>query len=272
LTAALAAIADGKQVNTNVVGNNLVPMLVQEFTKLDIPAPRAALWAETINGAKAELEVEESCNGLALSGYQSAAIRTLGKAGGILALDTGLGKTLSTTAAALGYAKCGYDKRCYILAPVNAMGAWKAYLPILEQAFDEVAIYSIDSLHKAKGLASEPGGVLILDEVHLLGVETAKRTKEAHSLRKCFDVGIGLTGTLLTGGVEKALSAIDLAVPGAALFSSVWTAGDYFECLVRKEVPGRGTVTAVEKPKQAQHARRQRRPGTTDALGLVATA
>ncbi len=248
LTAALAAMA--RQDPITVVGKveNLVDVLSAEFLRLGVPVARAALWAQGINGEKAELDVPEELNGLRLSDYQRGAISTLGVAGGILALDTGLGKTLCTTAAALGYAKRGYNNRCYILAPVNAMGAWDAYLPVLKESFKEVAVYSIDSLHKAQGLDSALGGVCITDELHLLGVETAQRTKYAHDLRKCFDVGIGLTGTLLTGGVEKALSALDLAIPGSSLFSSSWTAGDHFECLARKEVPGRGIVTSFEKP------------------------
>ena len=247
LTSALASLARGEQVSIQGV-TDIVTALVAEFATNGVPADRAALWAETINGAKAELDLPECINDLYLSGYQVDAMRTLGKAGGIIALDTGLGKTLAVSAAAIGYAKHGYNKRLFIFAPVNATGAWKPYLRKLEQHFGEVCVVSIDSLHKLNGLESEPGGVLIVDECHLTANENSGRTKDAHKLRRCFDVAMCLTGTLTTSSVEHGITTLDLAVPGAALFSSLWTAGDYFKCLVHKDVGIGRLVTEVAKP------------------------
>lgn len=232
MTAALAAMARGDTVKVAGCCRDIPSQLVAEFVGQRVVPERAVLWANGVNLAKPSLDYEVSINGDTLSQYQCDAIEALNVSGGIIAFDTGLGKTITTVAALTGYANQGYNKRCFIVCPVNALGAWQPYREFLEGWFDEVAVVSMDSLHKLKGLDPEPSGCVVYDELHLLSVAKAKRTKEAHQLRKCFDVGLGLTGTLLHGGVEKALSALDLATPGAALFTNRWTAGEHFKCLV----------------------------------------
>ena len=217
------------------------------FSRHDVPLSRAAMWGASINLERREMEWCKEVQGVELAQYQLDALDTLLLGGGLLSLDTGLGKTLATVSACITLST-QYGKRCFICAPVNALGAWQPYIETLQQHFEEVALVSIDSLHKLKGLSSEEGGVVVWDEVHLLGEATTKRTKEAHDLRRKFDIGIALTGTLLHAGVKKALSILDLVVPGLSLFSSFWAAGEYFHCLVKKEIDGVGTVTDLEKP------------------------
>jgi len=256
LTAALACLARGDEVKLHgVVEGNVASELVRSFAQYNVPAERAVLWAKGVNATPAKLDCVTNIGGLELSDYQVNTIARLTVAGGIMGLDTGLGKTLTTCCALSGYAAQGYNERCYIVAPVNALGAWAPYRAWLAKLFKEVAVVSLDSLHHLEGLAAGPKGCLVVDELHLASVATTKRTKEAHTLRAKFDIGIGLTGTLLHGGVEKSLSCLDLAVPGASLFSSRWTAGEYFDCLVRKEVPGKGIVTDLGPPSEANFVR-----------------
>jgi len=245
-TNCLAAM--GRDEDIKITGGSGQPAQVigQAFLQQGVPLTRAVLWAEALNGGMLELKDFRVPN-ITLSDYQHAALHSLSCAGHVIALDTGLGKTLTTIAALIKLAE-KYPARCYICCPVNAFGAWQEYRELLEEHYAEVAIISIDSLHKVKGMDPADGGVVVFDEAHLLGTCKAARTKNAHHLRRCFDYGVCLTGTLLHGGVEKALSVLDLAVPGAAAFSSFWTAGDFFHCLVRKEVPGRGLVSSLEKP------------------------
>jgi len=250
LTAALAALGRDENLSFSGCRNPTFETFKQSFYQLDVPLPRAALWARGVNLEPGPYAYADSVLGYELSEYQRDAINKMTIAGGVLALDTGLGKTLSTVSILEGVSKV-YGNRCFICCPVNAFGAWEPYVEHLKTLFKEVSIVSIDSLHKLKGLSAAEGGAIVWDEAHLLGVSATKRTREAHELRRCFDYGIGLTGTLLHGGVEKALSALDLSIPGSALFSSFWTAGDHFKCIVRKEVPGRGSVASLEKPTKA---------------------
>lgn len=202
----------------------------------DIPLDRLELWVDTIRGAKIPPgSWPATVNGLALSAYQHTAISRLGTAGGVLALDCGLGKTIAALAAAKAY-----GGRLVIICPLNAVPTWRRAAPA------GTLIESMDSAHNLLGLPNT-GGVVIFDEAHLLGETTARRTKACHQLRLKFDQGLCLTGTLLHAGVQKTLSIIDLAVPGGALFSSRWKAGEYFHCLVKKQIPGR-MVTVLEKP------------------------
>jgi hypothetical protein len=89
-------------------------------------------------------------------------------------------------------------------------------------------------------------GVLV-HNCHLAGNMAARRSSSLMLLRMGFDVCLCLTGTLVHGALEKALTVLDLAVPGAAGFSSRWKAGEYFKVLVRKQIGSR-TVTSLEKP------------------------
>ena len=137
--------------------------------------------------------------------------------------------------------------RLWIVCPLNAMPAWHRAKPLFATLFKEVIIISQDSLHKLEKGITNIGGVLIVDEAHGFGSAKARRTKAAHAIRSKFDACFCLTGTFLHGGIEKALSIQDLAVPGLARFASRWTCGEYFKCLVQVVVGGR-TVTELKKP------------------------
>ena len=217
---------------------------------LGVHLDRMCTWAAGVNHERIPQTWPRpiSINGLTLSQYQLDAEHKLTIAGGVLNLGVGLGKTLTTAAMAEIYQREGLamPSRCWIVAPLIAHGAWKPYLPYLKSMYRDVRVLSIDSIHKFKAAAPE-GGLLIVDEAHLAGRMTARRTSSLMTLRLGFDVGLCLTGTLVHGGLEKALTVLDLAVPGAAGFSSRWTAGDYFKVLVRKKIGSR-TVTSLEKP------------------------
>ncbi len=217
-----------------------------------IPFERAEQWARGIqqhtpvgHGESIDLPM----GGLFASGYQHRALDGLTFGGGLLAYDPGLGKTLIAAYAARMYAEVGLStrERCWIIAPLNAMGAWTRYLPELQALFTDVKVISIDSAHKLVGADRSLGGVLIIDEIHNAGHMTARRTKALFQLRPAFDVCIGLTGTLLHVGVEAALTMLDLCIPGAGAFATRWRAGEYFHCLVKKDLGGR-SVTKLERP------------------------
>lgn len=238
MTAALASHMAGNALLGEARGElNPVSSIIDPWLSgVDIPLARAALWARTINGALiAPASWPTTVNGLALSSYQHTALSRLGEAGGVLAMDCGLGKTITALAAAQAY-----GGRLVVVCPLNAVPTWKRAAPA------GTTIVSMDSAHNLVGMPPT-GGTIIFDEAHLLGDVTARRTKACHALRTKFDHGLCLTGTLLHAGVQKTLSIIDLAVPGAALFPSRWKAGEYFHCLVKKPIPGR-TVTVLEKP------------------------
>jgi hypothetical protein len=199
-------------------------------------------WVAALRGEKWRHPVPATVGPITLDPYQVDAVKNLSSAGGILALACGLGKTAIATAAALS---CG-GNLCLIACPLNAMGTWRRMIPLLQTRFTEVMVQSIDSLHKLRGLGPT-NSVVIFDEAHLLGDTTARRTKQAHEVRLRFEVGLCLTGTLLHGGIHKALSIQDLAIPGAAGFSSQWKAGEYFRCIVRKQL-GTRSVTSLERP------------------------
>lgn len=192
-------------------------------------------------------ELPQQLGGMTLSQYQVDAALHMTTAGGVLGLGCGLGKTLVMAAIthALATQNPGRRNRIFVICPLNAVPTWKAAQSMFPQG-SEVHIVSMDSAHHLAG--ADLGGVVIFDEAHLLGEQETRRTKACHELRTKMDAGFCLTGTLLHGGVHKALSVMDLAIPGAAGFTSRWKAGEHFHCLVRKPIGGR-TVTVLERPK-----------------------
>jgi len=246
LTAALAAFIAGRKIGGILPAGSVSAAILDELARMGVPRERATTWAKAINrsGSERRLAIERSFNGFALDQYQLDTVEAMSPAGGVIAMGTGLGKTLTAICAVNDLSPKG--QRLWIACPLNAMGSWLRHkAALLEWGWASVDIVSLDSLHKVH-LASD-GGAIILDECHLLGQTTARRTKAAHTVRLGFDVGIGLTGTFLHGGVEKTLSMMDLAVPGSALFASRWGAGEYYACLVRKDIGGR-KLTALERP------------------------
>lgn len=184
-----------------------------------------------------------------LDHYQRTAIASLRLSGGALAMGCGLGKTVTATAAAI--LAPGSKQRCWIVCPLNAMGAWEAMRPWLARVFEEVQIISMDSLHKAQAVSPLPGGVIIYDEAHMLGSPTARRTKAAHKVRPAFDFGLALTGTLLHAGIGVALSVMDLAVPGLAGFTREDDAARHFGCLFAQDIEigaRKKTVMKITRP------------------------
>lgn len=228
---------------------------INTFAKLEVDAARRTLWCYGIEGRRLG-GVWASHRGMQLDPYQKESAERLTVAGGVLAFGVGLGKTLTTVAAARSYQSLGYasNSRCWIVCPLNAFPAWKPWVDYLKLFFADVQIISMDSLHKmSQGLRAD-GGVIIFDEAHQLGEDTARRTKAAHQVRACFDVGLCLTGTLLHGGIHKALSVLDLAVPGMAGFGNPYSAAAYFKCLGEKKV-GSKTYKTVNRP-EGEHKKR----------------
>lgn len=208
------------------------------LTEFDVSPQRLATWSDAINGAKITGPVPTTLGGMTMEPYQLDAVKALSPAGGVLALGCGLGKTL----AACAFAHAIAAQRIVILCPLNAIPVWKRYAPLLPVP---PIIQSMDSAHHLKGM--QPVDLIIFDEAHLQGHQSAKRTKDAHTLRLKATAGLCLTGTLLHAGIVKSLSVLDLAIPGAAGFSNRWSAGEHFRCLIRKAIGGR-TVTEVGQP------------------------
>jgi len=158
--------------------------------------------------------------------------------GSIEALGCGVGKSATSTAAAIGAARLGRcsTKRCTIICPLNAMGQWEPYTHDLRKVFKEVIVLSCDSLHKFKSEDPVPGGAIIFDEVHKLKNFTAQRTGHAHMLRLAYEWGVCLTGTLLHTGPEALLSIMNLACPGMARYMDPWSFGKDYDCVIVKKV------------------------------------
>jgi hypothetical protein len=188
-----------------------------------------------------------------LDPYQINTIKGLLAGGGAIGAFMGAGKTAMATSAAVGHIENERSEeevprpgRCWISCPLNAMPTWeRAKRHELSRYFAEVKIISIDSMHKYTSVAD--GDVLIVDEAHRAGSGAARRTKALHKIRSRFRFAILLSGTFVHAGVAAALSVKDLAIPGMALFARTWTAGETFDCLVRKKLGAR-TVTSLEKP------------------------
>ncbi len=222
------------------------------FLNNDVSPTLAHLWARGVMGSRLDVtSLPSSCGSFTLDPYQVSAIAHLTVAGGLIGMAPGLGKTVTATAAAIHYARIRplCKTRCWISAPLNALSVWNRWIPLLKEHFNDVRVLSRDSLHKHAS-AENIGGVLIFDEIHGNRHQTATRTKNAHKLRSVFDIGIGLTGTVLHGGVEGVLSMLDLCVPGSALFANRWAAGEFFHCLVRKTFGSR-TATSLVAPLNA---------------------
>lgn len=221
----------------------------------DIPEYRLALWARSV----AHLETvppfpDPEFAGLTLDQYQMGVTDHITPAGGALDLFCSAGKTVICAYLAVHLKLCfHYADRLWIGCPLNAIPAWERMRPFLEPYFSEIRIFSVDSAHKYIGL-SPKGGILILDELHMLGGRETRRVKACHAIRAKFDACIGGTGTLVHSGVEATLSYADLCVPGMALFANRWAAGQHFKCLVKKKL-GPRTVTALEKPTGENRAR-----------------
>jgi hypothetical protein len=185
------------------------------------------------------------------------AIRGMSCAGGILNLACGLGKTLAAEAYTNAVAPRLHGKPLVLASTLTALdgGAWDAYIPRFKKlGFSEVFKVSIDSLHKFEPGFRSDGGLLILDEGHLLGGSNARRAKHALRLRLKMDDCLLLTGTLFHGGVVPALQCMNLAVPGLATFSSGFQAASYFNCLHQKVV-GNQKYWEITKPRGADFER-----------------
>jgi hypothetical protein len=258
LMAAAASWCRGNKLRGAALGltEDMVQAQIEKAAfELDVPPARAGQWIDGINHERLGGDVCTRILDKVLDPYQVDAIRRLTVAGGVFALDMGLGKTATSVVGIIHALMCGKcnDSRCWIVCPLNAMGAWTPYVPELQKYFREVRVLSVDSSHKYC-MTTPTGGALIFDEVHMLGSGRANRTHNCHQLRRLFDFCVANTGTLLHAGIEKCLSVLDLAIPGAAAFASRWKCGEHFHCLVEKKV-GSHTYTSLANPSQDEEAR-----------------
>lgn len=250
LIMAFVAATAGEKMGAELRGVNGIPAMRAISSELnnehDIDDSQIQLWSDTLEGktiGTAQLPIITHAGGIDLDNYQLDTIKQLPLGGGVCALGCGLGKTATSLAAAYTVG-C---TRLYIVAPLNALGTWERHRSEMETYFNEVEIVSMDSLHKIAGLGYEPESVVIFDEVHLLGNISSQRTKRAINLRRQFDYGYALTGTLLHGGIEKALCVQNLASPGLSRFANRWKCGEHFNVIVRQQI-GRRTITTLTSP------------------------
>jgi hypothetical protein len=259
LCAFIAAYAAYYNDPTSIAGtlrNNpleTIEWIREQVAHFQIPLGRAASWARAVNLQRAEFTDEDLADpmaGLTPFPHQLLACRHATVSGLVAALGCGLGKTLTTAVLARGVVRrrLAAPTRLWIFCPLNAFGAWTRYLPELHRIFAEVRVLSNDSDHKYTGVDRASGGVIVFDESHEMGTRTSIRAKAAHQIRAAFDFAICLTGTLLHAGIEKVASILDLAVPGMSLFGTRWKMGEYFNCLVKKQLSSTNTVTALVKP------------------------
>jgi SNF2 family DNA or RNA helicase len=253
LTAAAASWVRGNDLRGSFTGmsdKDIEAAFAQVQKSCSVPQYRFENWVNALNGHLIPpMSASFNVNGMSLDAYQIDGIDKLSCAGGVMAFDVGLGKTITGINAALQYVAQSFasNERLWIVCPLIAMGAWKPYVSFLQGHFKDVQIISVDSAHKCTAARSDLGGVLILDECHQIGTANARRTKAVHALRPLFDVGLCLTGTLLHAGIENTLSIMDAAVPGGAQFANRWAAGEQFACLIKQKLGGR-TVTNLAKP------------------------
>jgi len=176
--------------------------------------------------------------------------------GSIMALGCGLGKSGTATAAAIGAANSGRCRstRCWIIAPLNAMPQWDAYIEELKGTFAEVTCLSMDSAHNAVGLQRGLGGAVIFDELHKLKADDSRRGDACETIRNAFEWGVGLTGTLFHAGAEGVLRVQDMVLPGLSRFLNKWKFGDVFESTYEKKV-GKRTRRTIGMPADAHFDR-----------------
>lgn len=170
--------------------------------------------------------------------------------GSIGAHGCGVGKTAIGSAAAIAAARIGKcaATRCFIICPLNAVGAWQKYIPDLRQTFAQVEVISCDSVHHITSLGGEEGGAVIFDEVHKQKNYAAGRSSNAHKVRPKFEWALGLTGSLLHTGCEGVMSILDLACPGLSRFTDKWAFGYTFDAVVTKLIKGVGQRRTLAIP------------------------
>ncbi len=212
----------------------------------DIPNSRLDLWLEALASTPGTIstpvpppvpEPEPGKYVKVPDPYQFYAANEMSCAGGVFALGCGLGKTLTTEIVIDSLAKKYAGKPLILTSTKTALegDAWDPYLPrFRKMGFSEVFVVSIDSLHKFEPGFPSNGGVLVIDEGHLLGAGSARRTKHAMALRLKVDYCLLLSGTMFHGGVSRAMTTLNLAIPGNACFASLMSAASYFNCI--KEV------------------------------------
>lgn len=177
------------------------------------------------------------------------------RAGSVLALSCGTGKTFTAYAAAVAAARLKRLRatRCYIVAPLIAGPAWEPYVPLFKQEFEEVHIISVDSAHKWRNI-QRLGGALIIDECHTVKDGTSRRTQSTFDMRLGFDWCVGMTGTLLHAGPGGVVAIQDIACPGLSRFPNLWNFGHAFNCVYEKQVNNRKR-RAIGMPGEADFGR-----------------
>lgn len=257
-SAALASILRGEPITgagRGMMAHEARSSLLAALEAKGVPEDRAMRFARSVNlsGLVAGM-LSVPVSGKTLAEYQQNAVSRMTEAGGVLGMAVGLGKTISAIAAAREYVTKVVSPRCWIMCPLNAMGAWKPYLDDLKaMGYTDVKLLSMDSAHKFVG-APRIGGLLIVDEAHLAGRMAARRTKSLFTIRYGFDTCLCLTGTMLHGGLEKALTVLDLAIPGATGFATRWSAAAHYGVLVKKRIGSR-VVNDIAKPHGASRSR-----------------
>lgn len=219
----------------------------------DVPYERQDYWLEALHGRKTNVD---GVTGTLFvpEVYQVFAANGMSGAGGVLALGCGLGKTLTAELYAAAVAPKLRARSVVIATTLTAFDAWKPYIPRFKaMGYSEVFQVSIDSLHKFEPGFPSAGGLLILDESHLLGGTTARRTKHALALRLKMDDALCLSGTLFHGGIPRALTNMNLAIPGLAAFSSQFNAANHFGCLKEVRDPQGMRHWKIIKPEGAAH-------------------
>ncbi len=174
------------------------------------------------------------------------------RAGSVLALSCGVGKTFTSYAAAVTAARIGRCRRtrCHIIAPVNAFDAWNPYVPLLKQEFDDVMVLSVDSMHKYKSVSRADGGALIIDECDMVKELESQRTQNSFEARLAYEWCVAMTGTFLHAGAGGVIAIQDIACPGLSRFCNFWEFGEAFNCIITKQL-GPRTRRKVGMPDDA---------------------